>query len=177
MRYEDANWQKAMRLKVDYNNMLAGYSKAAAAITPQEIAALKDKAAEAFQFIAQNRGKGTMEWSELPYNQDAVVADILQEAKAIREKCDTFVVLGIGGSALGPIAVQQALNLSLIHIFCGRGRGIGSHWGRLQRPNGGCGHCHCSTRLSAPAVATATIWALKASPMATDTPPAPANMP
>ena len=71
MRYEDANWQKAMRLKVDYNNMLAGYSKAAAAITPQEIAALKDKAAEAFQFIAQNRGKGTMEWSELPYNQDA----------------------------------------------------------------------------------------------------------
>ncbi|WP_207670723.1 MULTISPECIES: glucose-6-phosphate isomerase [unclassified Clostridium] len=110
MRYEDANWQKAMRLKVDYNNMLAGYSKAAAAITPQEIAALKDKAAEAFQFIAQNRGKGTMEWSELPYNQDAVVADILQEAKAIREKCDTFVVLGIGGSALGPIAVQQALN-------------------------------------------------------------------
>ena len=22
MRYEDANWQKAMRLKVDYNNML-----------------------------------------------------------------------------------------------------------------------------------------------------------
>lgn len=110
MRYEDANWQKAMRLKVDYNNMLAGYSKAEAAITPQEIAALKDKAAEAFQFIAQNRGKGTMEWSELPYNQDAVVADILQEAKAIREKCDTFVVLGIGGSALGPIAVQQALN-------------------------------------------------------------------
>ena len=110
MRYEDANWQKAMRLKVDYNNMLAGYSKAEAAITPEEIAALKDKAAQAFQFIAQNRGKGTMEWSELPYNQEEVVADILQEAKAIREKCDTFVVLGIGGSALGPIAVQQALN-------------------------------------------------------------------
>ena len=104
MRYEDANWQKAMRLKVDYNNMLAGYSKAEAAITPEEIAALKDKAAQAFQFIAQNRGKGTMEWSELPYNQAEVVADILQEAKAIREKCDTFVVLGIGGSARGAIA-------------------------------------------------------------------------
>ena len=31
-------------------------------------------------------------------------------AKSVREQFDTFVVLGIGGSALGPIAVQQALN-------------------------------------------------------------------
>ncbi len=46
---------------------------------------------------------------KLPKGQAAVVDDIIQTAAAVREKCDTFVVLGIGGSALGPIAVEQAL--------------------------------------------------------------------
>ena len=49
-------------------------------------------------------------WSELPYNQEEVVCELLKEAKRIREGFESFVVLGIGGSALGPIAVQQALN-------------------------------------------------------------------
>ncbi len=50
-----------------------------------------------------------MKWRELPHNQDAVVEDILRTAQSVREWADAFVVLGIGGSALGPIAVQQAL--------------------------------------------------------------------
>ena len=39
-----------------------------------------------------------------------IVDDILQTAQEIRKKFKAFVILGIGGSALGPIAVQQALN-------------------------------------------------------------------
>ena len=39
-----------------------------------------------------------------------MVADILKTAKRVQEHFEAFVVLGIGGSALGPIAVQQALN-------------------------------------------------------------------
>ena len=50
-----------------------------------------------------------MGWTELPYDQKEVVEDILAAAKDIRKKFDAFVVLGIGGSALGPIAVMQAL--------------------------------------------------------------------
>ncbi len=49
-------------------------------------------------------------WTELAYNQDEVVADIIDYAKHVQDNFDNFVVLGIGGSALGPIAVQQALN-------------------------------------------------------------------
>jgi len=44
------------------------------------------------------------------YNQDEIVQDILETADGIKKRFDNFVVLGIGGSALGPIAVQQALN-------------------------------------------------------------------
>lgn len=46
---------------------------------------------------------------KLPKGQAAVADDIVATAASIREKYDTFVVLGIGGSALGPIAVEQAL--------------------------------------------------------------------
>ncbi len=54
-----------------------------------------------------------MRWRELPYNQEEIVRDILDTASGIKDRFDNFVVLGIGGSALGPIAVQQALN----HMF------------------------------------------------------------
>lgn len=48
-----------------------------------------------------------MGWTELPYNQTEVVADILQTAQQVRSEYKYFVVLGIGGSALGPIAVSR----------------------------------------------------------------------
>lgn len=50
-----------------------------------------------------------MGWTELPYNQKEIVEDILATAKEVRRKFKYFVVLGIGGSALGPIAVFNAL--------------------------------------------------------------------
>lgn len=48
-------------------------------------------------------------WADLPYNQDEICDDIIKTANDIRDKFDYFVVLGIGGSALGPIAAFQAL--------------------------------------------------------------------
>lgn len=50
-----------------------------------------------------------MGWTELPYNQDAIVNDIIVTAKQIKKKFKNFVVLGIGGSALGPIMAFNAL--------------------------------------------------------------------
>lgn len=39
-----------------------------------------------------------------------MVDDIIAYANSVKDEFETFVVLGIGGSALGPIALQQALN-------------------------------------------------------------------
>ena len=63
---------------------------------------------------------GWLGWTELPYNQTEIVRQIEETAAYVREHFDTFVVLGIGGSALGPIAVQTALN----HL----------RWNELPRP-------------------------------------------
>ena len=101
--------QKSMQIKVDYNNMMAEYVGAEQGFTDKEISANKKIAEEAYKNVALNRGKDMMGWTELPYNQNEIVKDIIDTAKNIRKKSDNFVVLGIGGSALGPIAVFNAL--------------------------------------------------------------------
>ncbi len=79
-------------------------------IAREQVNAMSEAAQRAQHAVAEHRGTGWLGWTELPYNQDAIVADIEETAAKIRKEFDTFVVLGIGGSALGPIAIQQALN-------------------------------------------------------------------
>ena len=96
------------KLKFDYNNMMASYI-GENGFTEKDLAEMNAPAKAAFNFVSENRGKGWMGWTELPYNQKEIVEDILKTAKDVRKNFDNFVVLGIGGSALGPIAVYQAL--------------------------------------------------------------------
>jgi glucose-6-phosphate isomerase len=60
--------------------------------------------------MKDKRKAGKMDFRDLPYNQKDIVKDLIDTANKIKDRFDAFVVLGIGGSALGPIAVQQALN-------------------------------------------------------------------
>lgn len=108
-RYENANWTKGMKLIFDFNNMMSEFL-GDEGFTMEEIKKLDGKLLDASKAMEDKRKAGLMKWRELPYNQDDIVDDILIEAEKIKGKFDNFVVLGIGGSALGPIAVQQALN-------------------------------------------------------------------
>lgn len=73
--------------------------------------------------------------------------DIEETAKAIREKCDLFIVVGIGGSYLGAQAVMDAL-------FCGQGTDgpkvvfagcnmSGAYHRRILEMMDGCDCCLC----------------------------------
>ncbi|MBE5742162.1 MAG: glucose-6-phosphate isomerase [Clostridiales bacterium] len=108
-RYQNREWKNSMRLRLDYNNMMSEFVGKNEGFTTKEINQVKGKALEALDKIKQSRGKGWLGWTELPYNQAEIVADINATAKKIRKTAKNFVVLGIGGSALGPIAVFQAL--------------------------------------------------------------------
>ncbi len=93
----------------DYNNMMSQYVGENQGITEKDIAAHKAVFAAAYDSVQNGRGKGMMGWTELPYNQDEIVEDIIATAREVRSKFDNFVVLGIGGSALGPMSAFQAL--------------------------------------------------------------------
>lgn len=96
-----------MRLTLDFTNML---SRAVGehGITEEEFDRALKKAEAALVSLRAKRDK--IRWRDLPYNQTAIVREIKATAEWVRSSCESFVVLGIGGSALGPIAVQQALN-------------------------------------------------------------------
>ncbi len=97
------------KIRFDYNNMMAKSIGKEEGFKDKELASYHPLALKAFEEVQKNRGKGMTAWMQLPYNQGEIVEDILQTARQIREKFEHFVVLGIGGSALGPMAVQQAL--------------------------------------------------------------------
>ena len=105
-----AKEREAMRIRVDYTNMTDAYL-GDKGISKKQLEAHAKRTQTAYDYVAHNRGKDElfMGWTELPYNQDEIVADILKTAKEVRAKFDNFVVLGIGGSALGPTMAFNAL--------------------------------------------------------------------
>lgn len=109
-RYEKREWKESMKITMDFNNMMSEVIGDEQGISKASIDQLSDRLKEAAQAMKDKRKAGKMDFRDLPYNQKDIVKDLIDTANKIKDRFDAFVVLGIGGSALGPIAVQQALN-------------------------------------------------------------------
>lgn len=95
-------------MRLDYNAMMADVV-GAYGITENDITSIEDRIASMQRAMIDKRAAGKMDWRDLPYNQADVVAKIRRYAESVRDRFENFVVLGIGGSALGPMALQTAL--------------------------------------------------------------------
>ncbi len=114
------NTQK--KLVYDYNNLMAEniitddmdakLQKKVGAISKDEIDALMPELAKAKKRLAGKWGKASkmIAWAKSFNISETQLNSILKTAEQVRGKFENFVVFGIGGSALGPIAVQNALN-------------------------------------------------------------------
>ncbi len=102
-------WQKTMQLRFDYNNMMKTFVGENEGFSEEDIKNNYDFAKTAYDKFSSIRGTGMTGWADLPYNQSEIVKDVIATAENIRKNYKYFVVLGIGGSALGPSAVFQAL--------------------------------------------------------------------
>ena len=98
-------------IRLDVNHMMKDFL-GERGIDGAEMNALFASLSNAYKAVEAGRGKGMQGWMDLPYNQDEIRrgAHRGNRARAFASEFDAFVVLGIGGSALGPPAVQQALN-------------------------------------------------------------------
>lgn len=97
-----------MSIKVNFNNMMKSVL-GKEGISDEDLLQISDIAKQAHEKVERGRGLAMQGWMDSPYNQQAVVAQINAAAKEIQNRFENFVVLGIGGSALGPIAVFTAL--------------------------------------------------------------------
>lgn len=83
-------------------------------ISKQHLDSYADKANDLIVKINQERNDGATPYRDLPYD-DRIAASVKEMTKQI-DGIENFVVLGIGGSALGNIALQTALNPYMYNI-------------------------------------------------------------
>lgn len=103
-------------IHLDFNNMMAQTIGPEHGITEQE---LKEAAPLATQFVTtikEERAAGKLQFLDLPYDKKTV-AQILEVTNVIKRKFKNLVVVGIGGSALGNIAIHTALNHPFYNIL------------------------------------------------------------
>jgi glucose-6-phosphate isomerase len=93
----------------DYNHLMASSVKSAEhGVTDAELEALAPLAARYAREIAQERREGKLEFMDLRKRQ-AAADEVIRLGGELRDRFENFVVLGIGGSALGCQALQTAL--------------------------------------------------------------------
>lgn len=97
-----------MKLKVDYNNMMQA-SIGERGIKDEAFANNSALIEKARKSVLDNRGKGWQQWCDSPYIPEAQLKEIIAYGEKVRKTAESYVVLGIGGSALGAIAVCGAL--------------------------------------------------------------------
>lgn len=96
------------RIRFEYTNCLADVIGPEHGLTDAELGSMAAPSKAALSAVQARRTKD-LRWMDLPYQSD-VVEQILSFAGEVQGKFRNVVVLGIGGSALGNIALQSALN-------------------------------------------------------------------
>ena len=95
-----------MALRLDYTNMLSEHVPGGVPVATVENAG--DAFARAMAVFDERRGRGELGFLDLPSAHEST-QQIRQFAEGAGQAFSDIVVLGIGGSALGPIALRSAL--------------------------------------------------------------------
>jgi len=78
-------------------------------VTEKELKELAPGIKDLHKQQAEQRKAGKLRYRDLPHDEDMLDA-VHREVERFRDRCEVLVVLGIGGSALGNIALHNALN-------------------------------------------------------------------
>jgi len=96
-------------IMIDYTGMMSS-SQNPKGFKKEELLGLQNELDQAQASLLSRRNSGEIDFSKLLAPMITQLTEIIDYANCVAPKYDNFVVLGIGGSALGPLAVHQALN-------------------------------------------------------------------
>ncbi|MGD8451567.1 MAG: glucose-6-phosphate isomerase [Phycisphaerae bacterium] len=96
-------------LSIEYGNVLAAAIGPVHGLAPAEIKRAEPAVAEIIRRVERERKTGQHRYRDLPADK-AMLAAVKTAVRKHRPGVENLVVLGIGGSALGNIALQSALN-------------------------------------------------------------------
>lgn len=92
-------------IHIDFNNAIDPTGKSG--ISDQNLAEMSPLWLEVHRGLHAMAEMGQVQFTHLPYLEDTL-SEVETRAKPLREKFDTMVVLGMGGSALGARALREA---------------------------------------------------------------------
>lgn len=108
-------------LQLDYANVLAAAVGPAHGLAPAEIKRSEIAVKQVVTQIENERRGGAHRYRDLPDDREMVKA-VQAAVRKFKPGVENLVVLGIGGSALGMIALQTALNPPLHNLLAGAKR-------------------------------------------------------
>ncbi len=98
-----------MRIRLDYTNMMSSRIDMHHGVTDDDITYLEEMGRKAHKDLWERHESGDLGFMSL-HNQADELQDIKGAAARLQKRFDNYVVIGIGGSALGNIALNSALN-------------------------------------------------------------------
>jgi glucose-6-phosphate isomerase len=114
-RYQDPEWVKSQALSLDYNYAMSEFV-GEQGLTEAELKELAPRLQALDEELQAGRQSGRLGFMDLPY-QTQVLEEVRRVSKPLLEWCWHWVVLGIGGSALGSRALHQALCHPQYNLF------------------------------------------------------------
>ncbi|MHC4338079.1 MAG: glucose-6-phosphate isomerase, partial [Planctomycetota bacterium] len=97
------------QIRVYYKNATAEVIGGEHGITAEQIKSLAEETSPLIRKLNEERKAGQTSYRDLPF-ETQIAQQVKELVGELKERCENLVVLGIGGSALGNIALQTALN-------------------------------------------------------------------
>jgi glucose-6-phosphate isomerase len=107
--WKNPSWQSSMQVGLDYSNMMSERLGAQQGLKAAQLHSLDAALRAAHSKLGLLRLQSKLPFYDLPY-ESRHVAEIKAVAAAGKGRFDSFLVLGIGGSALGNLCLHSALN-------------------------------------------------------------------
>lgn len=101
-------WQRRMALQLDFNYMMSAYVGKQHGISAEDLTGLTDIAADIHRDLREKREAGKIGFYDLHRNRESA-GEISAWARKARKRHQNVVILGIGGSCLGPKSLHSAL--------------------------------------------------------------------
>src|SRR5688572_15959382 len=120
-RFHDCPGKKMDAITLYWKNATAGAVGEKHGVSEKELKNLAPRIKSIHQQIIADRKTGKLRFRDLPYDEDMTSA-IEREIEHFRDRCEVLIVLGIGGSALGNVALQNALNPYTYNLMSDRTR-------------------------------------------------------
>lgn len=103
------------QIKLYYKNVLAEVIGAEHGITSAQFDALREQTTSLIAWLNDQRKTGNTPYRDLPFRTD-ISRSVMELVADVKGDCDNLVVFGIGGSGLGSIALQTALNPCMYNL-------------------------------------------------------------